>query len=39
MSSPVLTIDADADLHSAFKLYLAHAVRRLAVVDGTTSSA
>ena len=34
MSSPVVTIDADADLHSAFKLFRAHAVRRLAVVDG-----
>jgi CBS domain-containing protein len=33
MSSPVVTIDADADLHSAFKLFRAEAVRRLAVVD------
>jgi CBS domain-containing protein len=34
MSSPVVTIDADADLHAAFRLFRAHAVRRLAVVDG-----
>jgi CBS domain-containing protein len=34
MSTPVVTIDADTDLHSAFKLFRAHAVRRLAVVDG-----
>ena len=27
MTSPVVTIDADADLHSAFKLFRAHAVR------------
>jgi CBS domain-containing protein len=34
MSTPVVTIDADADLHSAFKLFRTHALRRLAVVDG-----
>jgi CBS domain-containing protein len=33
-SSPVFTIDADADLHSAFALFRSNAVRRLAVVDG-----
>jgi CBS domain-containing protein len=35
MSAPVVTISADADLHDAFALFRAHAVRRLAVVrDG-----
>ncbi len=35
MSGPVVTISADADLHDAFALFRAHAVRRLAVVrDG-----
>jgi CBS domain-containing protein len=35
MSSPVVTIAADADLHDAFALFRAHALRRLAVVrDG-----
>lgn len=34
MSSPVLTIDADADLHEAFAVFRSHAVRRLAVVRG-----
>jgi CBS domain-containing protein len=34
MSSPAVTIDAAADLYSAFKLFRAHALRRLAVVDG-----
>jgi CBS domain-containing protein len=34
MSAPVTTIDANADLHSAFGLFRDHAVRRLAVVDG-----
>ena len=35
MTSPVITISADADLHDAFALFRAHAVRRLAVVrDG-----
>jgi CBS domain-containing protein len=35
MSAPVVTIDADADLHDAFALFRQHAVRRLAVLrDG-----
>lgn len=35
MTIPVLTIDADADLHDAFSLFRTNAVRRLAVVrDG-----
>jgi CBS domain-containing protein len=35
MSSPVVTIAAEADLHGAFTLFRSHAVRRLAVVrDG-----
>jgi CBS domain-containing protein len=35
MSSPVVTIEADADLHDAFALFRANALRRLAVVrDG-----
>jgi CBS domain-containing protein len=34
MTSPVVTIDADADLHAAFTLFRAPAVLRLAVVDG-----
>jgi len=34
MSTPVLTIDAEADLHSAFALFRTHALRRLAVVRG-----
>ena len=35
MSSPVVTIDAEADLHGAFTLFRTHAVRRVAVVrDG-----
>lgn len=35
MSSPVVTIAADADLHDAFDLFREHPVRRLAVVrDG-----
>jgi len=33
MSTPVVTIGAEADLHSTFKLFRTHAVRRLAVVD------
>jgi CBS domain-containing protein len=32
MSSPVVTIAADADVHEAFALLRAHGVRRLAVV-------
>jgi CBS domain-containing protein len=35
MTSPVMTISADADLHAAFALFRSHAVRRLAVVQGT----
>lgn len=34
MSSPVLTVDADADLHDTFAVFREHAVRRLAVVRG-----
>jgi CBS domain-containing protein len=34
MSSPVVTIDADADLHAAFAIFRTNAVRRLAVVRG-----
>lgn len=34
MSAPVLTIEADADLHDAFALFRSNAVRRLAVVRG-----
>jgi CBS domain-containing protein len=34
MTDPVVTIDADADLHDAFALFRTHAVRRLAVVRG-----
>jgi CBS domain-containing protein len=34
MSSPVVTISADADLHEAFAIFRAHAVRRLAVMRG-----
>lgn len=32
MSSPVITVDAEADLHDAFKVFRTHGVRRLAVV-------
>lgn len=36
MTTPVVTIDADADLHDAFGLFRTHAIRRLAVVrDGS----
>lgn len=31
MSAPVVTIEADADVHEAFALFRRHAVRRLAV--------
>lgn len=31
MSSPVVTISADADVHDAFRLFRQHAVRRLVV--------
>jgi CBS domain-containing protein len=35
MSTPVVTIDAEADLHDAFALFRSNALRRLAVVrDG-----
>lgn len=35
MSAPVITIDAEADLHDAFALFRSNALRRLAVVrDG-----
>jgi len=35
MSAPVVTIDADADLHAAFALFRTHGVRRLVVLrDG-----
>lgn len=33
MSSPVVTISAEADLHAAFGVFGAHALRRLAVVQ------
>lgn len=32
MSAPVVTIDADADLHEAFAMFRVHAIRRLALV-------
>jgi len=34
MSSPVVTIGVDADVHDALGLVRSHGVRRLAVVDG-----
>lgn len=35
MSMPVVTIDAEADMHGAFALFRRHALRRLAIVrDG-----
>jgi signal-transduction protein with cAMP-binding, CBS, and nucleotidyltransferase domain len=34
MSSPLVTIDADADLHDAFARFRANGVRRIVVVDG-----
>lgn len=34
MTSPVLTVDADADLHDTFAMFREHAVRRLPVVRG-----
>jgi CBS domain-containing protein len=33
MSTPVVTIDAEADLHHAFALLSTHGIRRLAVVE------
>jgi CBS domain-containing protein len=32
MSAPVVTIDADSDLHDAFVMFRTHAIRRLALV-------
>jgi CBS domain-containing protein len=32
MSAPVVTIDADADLHDTFALFRTHGIRRLAIV-------
>jgi CBS domain-containing protein len=34
MSTPVVTIDADAELHDAFEVFGTHALRRLAVTRG-----
>lgn len=34
MTAPVVTIDANADLHDAYARFRTNAVRRLAVVDG-----
>lgn len=34
MTTPVVTLDADADLHDAFAVFRTHAVRRLALVRG-----
>lgn len=34
MTSPVVAIQADADLHEAFVLFRTHGIRRLAVVKG-----
>lgn len=34
MSAPVVTIDAEADLHEAFSLFRSNGIRRLAVVRG-----
>lgn len=34
MTSPVVTIAADADLHDAFALFRSNAVRRLAIMGG-----
>jgi CBS domain-containing protein len=36
MTAPVVTVDAEADLHDAFGQFRTHAVRRLAVVRGRT---
>jgi len=33
MSSPVVTVPAEADLHGVYELFRTHALRRLAVVD------
>lgn len=34
MSEPVITVEADADLHDCFALFRTHALRRLAVTRG-----
>lgn len=34
MTSPVVTVDADADLHDCYRVFRTHAVRRLAVLRG-----
>jgi len=34
MTTPVVAIDANADLHDAFDVFRSHPLRRLAVVDG-----
>ena len=34
MSSPVVSIEADADMHAAYAIFRSNAVRRLAVLDG-----
>jgi CBS domain-containing protein len=36
MSTPVVTIDAAADVHAAYAVFHSNAVRRLAVVSGAT---
>ena len=36
MSAPVVTIDADADVHDAYALLRVNAIRRLAIVRGAT---
>jgi CBS domain-containing protein len=35
MTTPVVTTDGESDLHDAFTRFRTHAIRRLAVVDGT----
>ena len=34
MSTPVITIEAEADVHEAFAVFRSHAIRRLAIVRG-----
>ena len=36
MSTPVVVVEADSDLHDVYGLYREHAVRRVVVTDGTT---
>lgn len=36
MTTPVVTVDADADLHSCYALFRTNGLRRLVVVDGAT---